>query len=123
MGPIREMLGDVGLTEQQWRILRVLGEGGPMDARAVARGAAISAPSLSRILPALESRGLVKRAGDPVDRRRHVVSIDAGGKAVLEANRASAQALAEQSRARLGEQKYRTLLAILGEISGWPDAD
>lgn len=121
MGPIREMLGESGVTEQQWRILRVLEEGGPMDARALAHGAAISAPSLSRMLPALEGRGLVSRTGDPTDRRRQVVRVEAGGRELIEANRARARELSAANRARLGEEKYQNLIAILGEISAWTD--
>lgn len=121
MEPVREMLSEVGITEQQWRILRVLEEGGAMDARAVAKGAALSAPSLSRILPTLEARGMISRKGNPEDRRRQIVQIEATGRDLISVNRSRAHDLASESRDRLGPQKYSALLDLLGEISAWKD--
>lgn len=121
MGPVREMLAQSGLTEQQWRVLRVLEEGGPTDARALADGAAILAPSLSRILPGLEDRGLILRTGDPRDRRRQVIEISRSGLDLVDANRAQAHDLAAEARARLGSDRYDQLLELLGEVSRWRD--
>ncbi|MBT7906778.1 MAG: MarR family transcriptional regulator, partial [Marinovum sp.] len=36
MLPIRQMLSETGITEQQWRVLRVLAEYGVMDAKTLA---------------------------------------------------------------------------------------
>ena len=41
----RPILAKHGFTEQQWRVLRVLGEKGPSDAGQVAFDACILAPS------------------------------------------------------------------------------
>ena len=49
----RPILAKHGFTEQQWRVLRVLGEKGPCDAGKLAREACILAPSLSRIINTL----------------------------------------------------------------------
>ena len=46
----RPILTKHGFTEQQWRVLRVLGEKGSSDAGQVAFDACILAPSLSRII-------------------------------------------------------------------------
>ena len=122
MGPVREMLSAAGLTEQQWRILRVLEEGGAMDARALAEGAALLAPSLSRMLPALEDRGVVRRQGNAKDRRRQVIEITDKGRALIEANKAHTMELAASNRQRLGSERYDQLMELLGEISGWRDS-
>ena len=45
MQPIREMLAATGLTEQQWRVLRVLSEAGPVDATEVSDRAGLLLPS------------------------------------------------------------------------------
>ena len=47
MAPIRKMLLAAGITEQQWRILRVLTETGPIDAGSLAKRACLLAPSLT----------------------------------------------------------------------------
>ena len=36
MSPIRDMLSETGITEQQWRVLRVLAEFGRMDTKTLA---------------------------------------------------------------------------------------
>ena len=49
MGPIRAMLSDVGVTEQQWRVLRVLDERGPLDPTEIADRSVLLLPRLTRI--------------------------------------------------------------------------
>ena len=53
MMSFRPMLAKHNFTEQQWRVLRVLGEKGPCDAGQLATEACILAPSLSRIINTL----------------------------------------------------------------------
>ena len=63
----RPILAKQGFTEQQWRVLRVLGEKGPADAGQVAFDACILAPSLSRIIGKLEKDNYIKRFVDKKD--------------------------------------------------------
>ena len=66
----RPMLAKHNFTEQQWRVLRVLGEKGPSDAGQVAFDACILAPSLSRIIGKLEKEKFISRVMDQKDGRR-----------------------------------------------------
>ena len=50
MMSFRPLLAKHNFTEQQWRVLRVLGEKGPCDAGQLATEACILSPSLSRII-------------------------------------------------------------------------
>lgn len=50
MSPIRAMLGDFGLTEQQWRLLRVLSESGPLEATILANRAALLLPDRKSVV-------------------------------------------------------------------------
>ena len=59
-------LRDAGVTEQQWRVLRVLIDNTRIDVSALAAAALLRAPSLTRILRELEGRGLI----DPRNRQR-----------------------------------------------------
>src|SRR6218665_2043626 len=61
MSKFRPMLARHDVTEQQWRVIRVLGEASPLDATEVAERASILAPSLTRIIKALEDRGFITR--------------------------------------------------------------
>lgn len=79
MQRMRPVLHKHGMTEQQWRVIRVLSEEGALDATALAAHACILSPSLTRMLKALEARGLLTTSKDPDDGRRLVVELTQGG--------------------------------------------
>ncbi|ASM71110.1 MULTISPECIES: homoprotocatechuate degradation operon regulator HpaR [Roseobacteraceae] len=121
MGPIRDMLGASGVTEQQWRVLRVLEEAGPLDASTLARRAALLQPSLTRIVKGMVAKGLVTQVQGAQDRRRQEVAITPAGSALIAANAARAAEIAESWRAHLGGDRYEALLDLLGDLAD-PDA-
>ncbi|MDP5219363.1 homoprotocatechuate degradation operon regulator HpaR [Ruegeria sp. 2205SS24-7] len=116
MGPVRAMLADVGITEQQWRVLRVLKEDGPQDPTRIADKACLLLPSLTRILQNLENKGLIERETDQTDRRRQIVGVTTAGEKIINDNLDKSIALLEATRARLGPEKYETLLDLLNEL-------
>lgn len=71
----RPILNHFGLTEQQWRILRVLAENGPMEPKAICRTCQILSPSMAGILKRLDETRLIHRKIIPEDRRRFLVSL------------------------------------------------
>lgn len=83
MAPIRPILREAGLTEQQWRLLRVLSDEGACDASRLSDVAMLHAPSVTRILRELAERKLIARTPDPGDGRRVVVTISAAGRALV----------------------------------------
>lgn len=110
MERFRPMLHRHDVTEQQWRVLRVLDENERTDASELAKGAAILAPSLSRILKTLEARGFIEMRKDPGDGRRTLVSLsDAGSAFLAEAAPESATIYAE-IEAQVGRDRIETLL-------------
>jgi len=117
MGPIRAMLSDVGITEQQWRVLRVLDEVGAMEPTRIAEEACLLLPSLTRILQKLEERGLIARRRDEEDKRRQIVEITPAGEEVIAANLETSIALNQAVRDRLGAQHYELLLDLLNELA------
>tara|TARA_B110000090_G_scaffold182527_1_gene208680 strand:- start:18 stop:311 length:294 start_codon:yes stop_codon:yes gene_type:complete len=90
MAPIREMLKASGITEQQWRVLRILSEFGPQDLIEIAAKASLLMPSLSRIISKLGEDELIIRAKDLDDRRRQTVVIAPAGKQIIDDNLAQA---------------------------------
>lgn len=116
MAPIREMLSETGITEQQWRVLRVLAETGESDATELAERAALHLPSLTRIVRTLGERGYLTRQQDAQDKRRQVLAITGAGRAVIEANRARAVDIVDTFRATLGAARYEELLDLLEEL-------
>lgn len=83
MDRFRPMLREIGMTEQQWRVLRVLNEIGEAEASVVARQACILAPSLTRIARALAERGLVATRRPSDDGRRLLLSLTDPGRAFM----------------------------------------
>jgi len=74
MPRFRKIFNDFGLTEQQWRVLRVLWEENETAFSQVAQLTLIPAPSLVGIVDRLERSGLVRRRRSDSDRRKvHVV--------------------------------------------------
>ena len=116
MVPIREMLQQSGISEQQWRILRVVDEAGEIEQTAIAHAACLQLPSLTRILRSMESDGLVARKTDAADRRRTLVSITAAGTAVIIKHRERNADIFSTIEAEFGRQKLDLLLDLLDEL-------
>lgn len=116
MGPIRAMLSDVGITEQQWRVLRVLHEGGAQEPTLIADRACLLLPSLTRILQKLTEKGLIVRARDRTDRRKQVISITQTGAALIEDNLATSIEIMDRIKSEMGAERYEALLDLLNEL-------
>src|SRR5918994_3598844 len=84
MAHTRPSLREHALSDQQWRVLRVLGEHGAVETGRVAREAFILGPSLTGVLARMERDGLVQRERDPVDQRRTVVEATPKGLKLVE---------------------------------------
>lgn len=116
MERFRPMLQAHGVTEQQWRIMRVLRETGPCFATQLADHACILAPSLSRILRNMEVKGLVAMPKDRADGRKTRVELTAAGDAFLTALAPqSAQAYGD-IEARLGADRIEQILDDLNDV-------
>ena len=117
MPPIREMLAQSGITEQQWRVLRALEESGPLEPTRLAHKACLLLPSQTRIVRTLERKGLVCRVAGPASRRRPRVSITDAGRYILETNAARSRQIRSETMSLLGPEKFETLLNILEELT------
>jgi homoprotocatechuate degradation regulator HpaR len=117
MSPIRVMLSESGISEQKWRVIRVLDEGGPMEQTALAKAACLLLPSLTRMLRAMEEEGLLTRAVDDVDRRKSIVRITDTGRKVLRDHAKTSAAIAKDLEDRFGSDKLEQLLDLLEELT------
>lgn len=116
MHRFRPMLAAHDVTEQQWRVIRVLSETSPLDASEVAERACILAPSLTRIIKALEDRGLITRERDASDGRRAVLAISASGLAIIREVTPESRAIYAELEARYGAEQIDRLLDMLDEL-------
>lgn len=116
MAPIRDMLQGIQLTEQKWRILRVLDELGEVEQSTIAHEACLLLPSLTRILRTMETDGQISRRQDSQDKRRTMVKITDGGRQILADNLAASLAISGNIEAQLGREKLDHLLDLLEEL-------
>ena len=116
MGPIRALLSDVDLTEQQWRVLRVVQESGAIDPTQIAEQACLLLPSLTRILQKLEDKKMISRTRDKQDLRKQVITITSAGESIIANNLEASLVLVAKTRAKMGEDRYEALLDLLNEL-------
>lgn len=117
MSQFRPMLRNHDLTEQQWRVIRILAGESTLDAGELAARSLLLAPSLSRILAHLESIGLVARTADPADQRRSVLALSALGRKKFNAVGPDSEALYHNIEARFGRRKLARLYELLAELN------
>ena len=70
MTQFRPILNQANITDQQWRIIRLLAENGTLDFQDLANKACILRPSLTGILTRLEKAGMAVRLKPSNDQRR-----------------------------------------------------
>ena len=116
MAPIRKMLSQSGITEQQWRILRVLSESGAIDSSTLAERASIPFPSLTHIAHAMNEKGLILQRRDTEDRRRQTITITKAGQSIIDRNLEEAAEIVAGFKSRLGDENYEKLLDLLSAL-------
>ena len=116
MGHTRPSLREHQLSDQQWRVLRVLGEHGAVEVGRVAREAFILGPSLTGVLARMERDGLLTRSRDPEDQRRTVVEATPQGMRLVRRLSTSIEAHYEFMETSLGKAKLKQLYALLDEL-------
>ncbi len=117
MARFRPMLRSHGLTEQQWRVIRVLADHDDIDASELARRSFLLAPSLTRILQHLEAERLVRRRGDSRDQRRSVFALTANGRRRFNAVAPDSEALYLQIEQEFGGERLERLYRLLAEFT------
>jgi homoprotocatechuate degradation regulator HpaR len=119
MERFRPMLSRHDVTEQQWRVIRVVAEAGTLDASEVANRASILAPSLTRIIRSLENRKFVRRSKDAKDGRRVMLEITPSGLSFIESAIPESISIHEVIETRIGQKKLNELLDLLAEVENF----
>ena len=71
------------ITEQQWRVLRMVTSASTMTAGELSQAIFISMPSLSRIMQSLEARNLIRRRANEDDLRKTMGSSTSTAQAMV----------------------------------------
>jgi homoprotocatechuate degradation regulator HpaR len=116
MAHTRPSLREHGLSDQQWRVLRVLGEHGAVETGRVASEAYILGPSLTGVLARMERDGLIQRERDPADQRRTVVEATARGRKMVARLSDTIETHYQWLEQSLGKQKLAQLYELLDQL-------
>lgn len=116
MGPVRDMLSRSQISEQKWRILRVLAEAGPMEQSAIAAQACLLLPSLTRLLKSMEEEALITRETGAQDKRKSIVSIAPAGLAIITEHACESRGLVTNLEQKFGKEDLDALLALLEKL-------
>jgi homoprotocatechuate degradation regulator HpaR len=118
MRRFRPLLASHHVTEQQWRILRVLAESGPVGATQLAARCCILRPSMTLIVRTLARRKLVSRKRDPHDGRRLVLEATPAAIALIQRVAPGSNAIYRELEAEFGRERLEHLLDVLEALSG-----
>jgi len=116
MARFRPMLAAHDVTEQQWRVLRVLSEAGSVEATELADRASVLPPSLTRIIKALEGRKFITRNKAEGDGRRVVLTIAPAGAALIDALSPERRIIYDDIERRFGQERLEQLLDLLESL-------
>lgn len=118
MVPFRDLLGEYGLTEQQWRVFRVLAKSDEIDVSQLSTATYLLGPSLARILRDLENQKLIATRTDKEDQRRKLIRLTPGGRARIELIAPLSEAIYDEITERFGADRMAALQHLLEELNG-----
>tara|TARA_B110000003_G_scaffold7217_1_gene7455 strand:+ start:1033 stop:1476 length:444 start_codon:yes stop_codon:yes gene_type:complete len=116
MPPYRDLFQEFGVTEQQWRILRVLWEQKHLTSTQISTLTLLPTPSLVGILDRLEKKGLVKRLRSSTDRREVNITITNLGKELQLQVMPKIKKIQDQIKQKLSTAEWEHINKILEKI-------
>ena len=111
----RDHVAAGGLTLPQWRVIRALAGGTELDTTTLARRCVILPPSLTRIIKALEGRGLIEKV-PARDRRQRVVRLTSNGEAMFTDMWAVSKSKYAAIEAAFGRDEMHELVGTLNRL-------
>ena len=117
MSRFRPMLRKHNLTEQRWRVIRVIYEHNLIDAGELAEKSFLLSPSLTRILRYLESEKIVLRSGDIKDLRRSVFRLTNKGKEIINRVAPETESIYSDIERIFGSKEFSKIFNLLEKFS------
>ena len=116
MARFRPNLRQHDITEQQWRVLRVLAEQESVEMLDLAQRCCIQPPSLSRTIPLLVRRGLVRRSNGSDDQRRILVKLTPKGQDLFQVMSAESARVYAHLESEIGVARQAEIYQTLDEL-------
>jgi len=104
------------LSTQQWRVMRALAEVDALDVSELAEACSLLRPSVSRIIPNLEGRGIIRRKACSQDSRRSLVSITQKGRRLIAQIAPESEARYDWIESRFGRHNLYELYDLLHKL-------
>lgn len=117
MSHFKPLLNANGISEPQWRVMRVLADCERMEAHEVAARASVLPPSLTRMTQALAARGIVARTPCTTDRRKLFLSMTPAGIELMTMLVAASTASYLDLIERFGRDRFDLLFELLADMA------
>jgi homoprotocatechuate degradation regulator HpaR len=120
MAHFRPVLNANGITEQQWRIVRLLLDTGPLEPHQISERCRLSSPSLAGVLSRMEQMAWVTRKRLADDQRRVQVSLTPLSRALADRMAPRIEAVYARIEKLLGkefsDELYRSLDDLIDKL-------
>ncbi|EKU51334.1 homoprotocatechuate degradation operon regulator, HpaR [Acinetobacter sp. WC-323] len=117
MSHFRPALNEIGLTEQQWRVIRILYQYEELESNQLAVLACILKPSLTGILNRMVEQNLIQKRKDEADQRISLIRLTENGYKCFEAQAIRMESSYTKIQEQYGEEKMNELLKLLKDLS------
>ncbi|NEY91657.1 MarR family transcriptional regulator [Tabrizicola oligotrophica] len=101
-----------GLTQPQWRVIRALAAGEPLDVATLANRCVLMQPSVSRLLTGLQDRGLIETVPGS-DARRRLLTLTEEGRRTFNRIAVISEAVYRDIEAVYGREDLARLVEML----------
>jgi DNA-binding MarR family transcriptional regulator len=119
---LERVLRERGLALVHHAVLSALGDLGPLSQQQLADSLDLNKSHLVGPIDELESRGLVERTRDPVDRRRNQVALTGAGEALVSELRPAGRRSQQGFLDALSREEQKTLVSLLQRVLAANDA-
>lgn len=104
------------LTKPQYAVLRAIAERPGIEQVNLMEAAVSSKATLAEMLSRMETRGLVRRENDPLDKRRRFVYLTAEGEALLKVSMPLGNRVDEEFLGRLNDEERAQFALIIKKM-------
>jgi len=115
MDRFRPVLREHGVTEQQWRIIRVLSDVGALPLKEIVTRCQIFGSSLTGIITRMEAQNYVRRIAHAEDGRITLISLTPKARRLLDTMQPLIDAIYEDLETQVGKPRLAALVAMLDE--------
>lgn len=116
MTHFRPALHEVGLTEQQWRIIRILAQYGELESTLLAEKACVFKPSLTGMIRRLSEMNLVLRRRGEQDQRYVYINLTTAGEEIFQKMSVEMEKRYQNIHQKIGDDRMSRLLDLLTEL-------